>query len=122
MGGLVLDILVGYFFRAISNWWKALGSSKWPSAPATVTANPVESRGYGGTKIEVVYSYRLRGELYTGMHTEPCFGSGLDFIQRFPKGRTFVVRVKPNSPDLSVILDDDQEDGTLKRLERIGKK
>jgi hypothetical protein len=120
VGGLVIDIFLGYFFRAISNWWRALGTKKWPSVEAIVTAHPIESSGYGGTKVEVVYSYRVQDELYTGMHTEPCFGSASEYMQRFPRGRRVAVRVKPGEPDVSVILDDDQEDGILKRLERIG--
>jgi len=122
LGGLVIDIFVGYFIRAFSNWWKARGSKKWPSVDATVTAHPIESGGYGGTKVEIVYSYRTQDERYTGTHTEPCFGSASEYTQRFPRGRSVVVRVKPGQPDVSVILDDDQEDGVLKRLERIGQK
>ena len=121
MGGLVLDIFVGYFVRAISNWWRALGSNKWPTVEAIVTADSVESSGYGGTKVEVVYSYRYQNELYTGIHTEPCFGSDSQHMQdRFPKGRTFVVRVKTGEPEVSVLRDDDQADGVLQRLQRIG--
>ena len=122
MGGLVIDIFVGYFLRAFSNWWKALGSKKWPPVEAIVTAHPIESGGYGGTKVEIVYSYRVQDERYTGMHTEPCFGSESEYIQRFPRGRSVVVRVKPDDPGVSVLLDDDQEDGVLKRLERVGQK
>lgn len=120
MGGLVIDIFIGYFVRAFSNWWKARGSKQWSSTEATVTADPTESNGYGGTKVEVVYSYRFQDELYTGIHTEPCFGSASEYMQRFPSGRRILVRVKPGEPDVSVIRDDDQEDGILKRLERIG--
>ncbi len=87
-----------------------------------MTADPVKSSGYGGTKVELVYSYRFQGELYTGMREEPCLGSDSEYMQRFPKGRSFVVRVKPGEPDISIVLDDDQEDGLLKRLERVGQK
>jgi hypothetical protein len=122
VGGLFLDIIVGYFFRAISNWWRALGSAKWPSTDAIVTADPVKSSGYGGTTVEVVYSYRYRDELYTGIHTEPCFGSDSEYMQnRFPKGRSFVIRVNPSEPEVSVLRDDDQSDGVLQRLQWIGK-
>jgi hypothetical protein len=76
--------------------------------------------GYGGTKVEIVYSYRYQGELYTGMHTEPCFGSDSENMQnRFPHGRTFIVRVKPDEPEVSVLRDDDQADGLAQRLARI---
>jgi hypothetical protein len=117
LGGLFIDILVGYLGRAISNWWRALGSKKWPSAEVIVTADSVESSGYGGTKVEIVYSYRFRKELYTGMHTQPCFGSESEYMQnRFPKGRNFVVRGKPGKPEVSVLRDDDQTDVVLQHF------
>src|SRR5205823_12503237 len=86
LGGLFIDILVGYLGRASANWWRALGSRKWPSAAVIVTADSVESSGYGGNQLEVVYSYRFRKALYTGMHTQPWFAPESDHMQnRCPK-------------------------------------
>lgn len=112
--------LVVYIFRAAWNWLSASGSGEWPLAQATVTDNPVRVNGFGGNKVEIVYSYRVEGELYTGLHEEPGFmGSDTEYMERFAKGRTFVVRVKPGKPEVSMVRDDDQGDGIRKRLERI---
>ena len=73
-----------------------------------MTAHPIKSSGYGGTKEDVVYAYRLQDERYTGMHTEPFLGSESEYTQRFPRGRSLVVRVKPDKPDVSAMLDEDQ--------------
>ena len=93
---------------------------RWPTATATVTADPDRIAGFGGSVVEIVYSYRFEGELYTGIHEEPVIGgSDIEYIERFPKGRSFVVRVKPSEPEVSVVRDEDQTDGIRKRLERI---
>ena len=31
-----------------------------------------------------------------------------EYIDRFSKGRKFVVRVKPNEPEISIVREDDQ--------------
>jgi len=84
-----------------------------------VTADPTVSSGYGGRSVEIVYSYRVDGELYTGLHDEPCLLSESEYMERFTKGSTFVVRVKPDAPEVSVVRDEDQADGVRQRLERI---
>jgi len=103
------------------NAWRAGGSGKWPTVEAIVTADPIKSSGYGGTSVEIVYSYRFKGELYTGLHEEPCFLSESDYMERFCEGRTFVVRVKPDEPEISVVRGDDQADGIRQQLERMDK-
>lgn len=110
MAGLFLDVFLGYLFRALANSWKSRGIGRWPSAKATVTAEPVRESGYGGTTIEVVYSYRVDDELYTGIHQEPTLFSPADsYMSRFTMGTNFVVRVKPGNPEISVIREIDQE-------------
>jgi hypothetical protein len=121
VGGFFVDVIVGYMVRAISNAWRSGGSAKWAVVEAIVTADPIKSSGYGGTSVEIVYSYRFQGELYTGLHEEPCFLSDSEYMERFAKGRTFTVRIKPDEPEVSVVLDDDQADGIRQRLERIDK-
>jgi hypothetical protein len=110
VGGLYVDVLVGYSFRAIAHWLRARGSANWPTAEATVTAEPLGSHSYGGPTVEIVYSYRFENELYTGMHEEPFLSSDamVEFVERFSKGRKFVVRVKADEPELSILWDEDQ--------------
>src|ERR1700730_13778359 len=120
MGGLALVHLFASVVRSAWNWLNGFGSGKWPSVTATITAEPMRIDRFGGNTVEIVYAYRFEGELYTGLHEEPCFFSESDYMERFPKGRSFMVRVKPGEPEISVVRDEDQTDGIKKRLERIG--
>ena len=121
MGGFFIDVIIGYIARATRNAWRSGGSAEWAVVEAIVTADPTKSSGYGGTSVEIVYSYRFKGELYTGLHEEPCFVAASKYMERFAKGRTFMVRVKPDEPEVSVVHDDDQTDGIRQRPERIDK-
>jgi hypothetical protein len=60
--------------------------------------------------VEVVYSYRLNGELYPGIHEEPFLlaDSLAEYLERFGAGRSLVVRVKANAPEVSVVREGDQ--------------
>jgi hypothetical protein len=116
--GIIFGLIriVIYLLRSASIWLKGLGSGDWPLADAIVADDPMRV----GSTIEIVYSYRFEGELYTGLHEEPVFaGSGAEYTERFTKGRNFFVRVKPGEPEVSVVRDADQADGTQKRLEQI---
>ena len=110
MGGLFVDIYIIYVFKAIVHWLRVRGSEKWPFADATVTAPPTSSHGYGCPKVEIVYSYRVEGELYTGIHEEPFLltDSLTDYVARFGVGSSLVVSVKPGEPDVSIVREDDQ--------------
>ncbi len=118
MGGFFIDVIVGYIVRSMRNARRSGGSTEWVLVEAIVTADPIKSSGYGGTSVEIVYSYRFQGELYTGLHEEPFFLPDSEYMERFAKGRTFMVRVKPDEPEVSVVHDGDQADGIRKRLER----
>jgi hypothetical protein len=117
--GFFVDVIVGYIARSIRNGWRAGSSGDWPLVEAIVTAAPTTSSGYGGTTVEIPYSYRVRGELYTGLHEEPCSLFGSEYMKRFPKGKRFVVRIKPEEPEVSVMRDADQTDEIMNRLDRI---
>lgn len=111
--------LVIYTCRFAWNGLKTFGSGKWPRVEGTVTADPVRVNGFGGSKVEFPYSYRVEGELYTRLHEEPCFPSESEYMERFAKGRRFVVRVKPSASEVSLVREGDQADGIQKRLEEI---
>ena len=108
--------LVVYFFQALRSWISAIRSEKWPAAEAIVTADP-SSRFAASTgfTVEVPYTYRFEGELYTGLHEEPSIGVVVSkFMQRFAKGRRFLVRVNPAAPEVSIMRDRDQAPGISK--------
>jgi len=120
MGGFALIHFLTYLFTSAWAWLKAFGSGEWPSADATVTADPTRLNRFGCDAVEIVYSYRFDGELYTGLQEEPVFGgSDAQYVEHFPKERSLVVRVKPDEPEVSVVRDEDQSDSIRKRLERI---
>jgi len=111
--------LVVYFFRTVRAWLNAIRSEKWPTAEAIVTADPAGFTVFADSTVEVPYTYRFQGELYTGLHEEPSFdGVGAKFMRRFAKGRRFVVRVNPAEPEVSIMRDRDQTDDIQERLEQ----
>jgi hypothetical protein len=110
--------LVVYFFQALRSWISAIRSGKWPAAEAIVTADPSSRYAAStGFTVEVPYTYRFQGELYTGLHEEPSIGVAVPkFMQRFAKGRRFLVRVNPAEPEVSIMRNRDQADGIRMRL------
>jgi len=112
--------LVIYFFRTVRAWLNAVRSESWPTAEAIVTGDPAGFRSLAGSTVEVPYTYRFQGELYTGLHEEPSFdGVGSVFMRRFVNGRRFLVRVNPEKPEVSLMRDRDQTDDIQERLEQI---
>jgi len=113
--------LVIYFLGAARAWLSAVRSAKWPTAEAIVTADPAAGPGaIARFTAEVPYTYRFQGELYTGLHEEPSFGGvGYEFMQRFAKGRRFLVRVNPAKPEVSIMRERDQTDDIQRHLEHI---
>ena len=95
------------------------GSKKWPAVEAVVTAIPFRSDILIYHAVNIEYEYFFEGVRHTGRHSEPVSIPGdNEFLERYPKGRRFILRVKPGRPEVSVILDDDQPDGIRQRLER----
>ena len=120
MWGLIR--LAIYLFQFSWAWLHAIRSEKWPTAEATVTADPARSyAAFTGYTVEVPYTYRFQGELYTGLHEEPALGGvGFKFMQRFAKGKRFLVRVNPAKPEVSIMRDRDQADDIQHRLAMTG--
>jgi hypothetical protein len=109
----LLDYLlkaIAYAFKAIVHSLRVWGSGRWPFANAIVTAPPASSSGFGCPSVEIAYSYRFKGELYTGVHEEPFLwaDSSTAYVERFGVGRSFVVRVRPDNPEVSVMCEGDQ--------------
>ncbi len=102
--------VVVYAFKSAIRWVCTSKGSKWPLVEATITAPPLSLSGAGGLAVELVYSYRFNGELYTGLHEEVFLlkSSGADYITRFGEGRSIVVRVNTVQPEDSVVREDDQ--------------
>jgi len=122
MGGFFLGLHLPCILKSAGNWLNALGSGKWLSVDATVTDDPTRLNRSGCSTVKIVYSYHVDGELYTGSHEEPFWdGSETDYMNRFQRGRSLVVRVKPGEPKAAVMRDRDQTDGLRKRLQGMSK-
>jgi hypothetical protein len=102
--------VIAYTFNAGAHWLRLCGTGEWPLAYATITAPPTSSPGLGCPKAEIVYSYRIDGELYTRIHGESLSmaDSLAAYVARFREGRSLVVRVKPGNPDVSIVCEADQ--------------
>jgi len=112
---------IAYALRSIMLWLRVSSSDRWPLVNATVTAPPTGSSGLGCPRVEVVYAYRFKGELYTGIHEEPFLSddSLTDYVERFAEGRNIVVRVKPGNPGVSVVCEGDQGALSQSQLEQL---
>lgn len=102
--------LVVFLMKSVAQSLKTPGARTWPCAEATVTDEPVVLRTLGCPTVEIVYSYRVEGELYTGLHEEPFLlaDSLTDFVGRCSKGQSFLVRYKPGKPEISAVRQQDQ--------------
>ncbi len=112
---------ISYAFNSLAHWLRVRGAGLWPFANATVTAPPTNSSGLGCPRVEIVYSYRVKGELYTGIYEESFLSSDSaeGYIERFGEGRSIVVRVKPDNPEVSVVCERDQGSLTPSQREQI---
>jgi hypothetical protein len=106
MGGLVIDIFIGFLFRAIRNAWGRYASRSWPAVKGRVNTYSMKKPGYGGDYIELKYRYKFEGERYTGTHIEP-FLMGFDrgYLARFNADAEIMVRVNPADPSKSVVVE-----------------
>lgn len=111
--------VISFSIKSVLRTLRFPAAGKWPATEAVVTGDPTLLNGIAGQAVEFPYSYRVEGELYTGLHEEPCFDSASECIDRFAKGRRIVVRVKPGAPEISLVRDKDQADGLKRRLDEI---
>jgi hypothetical protein len=110
-----------YGLRVIMRWPSVISAGQWLLANATVTTPPRSSEGIACRTVEIVYAFRVKDELYTGLHEEPFLSteSLTDYIERFGEGRHVIVRVKPGNPEVSVVREEDQGALSQSQLERL---
>jgi hypothetical protein len=81
-------------------------SSNWPIMPATVEEVNVQTH-YGRSSTtysaEVVYSYQVGSEYYSGRYTADSFSEedANAIASRYPKGSTMQIHVNPAKPEVS---------------------
>ena len=107
MAGLVIDIYLEFFFRAIVNLIRRIGTGNWPVITATVSKSERREPGMGCTVIVIHYKFRNAGTRCEGTHKEPfIFDNYADaYLRRFPGGSEFSVRVNPKDPSHSIPAD-----------------
>ena len=109
-GRLIFDfatILLG-ITGAVVFWYKRRGSLHWPSVYGTVEYGLTSDQD--GWRTNLVYSYSVKGEFYSGAHSLKARNeSHADELARTWKGRNLIVRYSHQNPALSVIRMQDQE-------------
>jgi hypothetical protein len=104
MGGFFLDIIVEYLIRVTGRAIKRRRSRGWPTTKATLVS-ATYNKSSSCNLTEVVYTYRFNGERYSGMNKKPFWFSihAEIYIRDLPPGTEFIVRVKPNHPEVSIV-------------------
>ena len=107
MLGLYIDILIEYLFRIVVRFVRKQRSSSWPLNQATVMHAVCPKPGLGCRVVQVGYTYRVDGESYAGTSSKPFLFdvSAEDYVKRHPAGTEIRVRVKPEEPARSVMVD-----------------
>jgi hypothetical protein len=106
MGGLVIDIFIEFFFRTIANSIRRSQASNWPIVTAIASDSERRGSDMGCTVIVIHYKYRNAEKRYEGTHKEPFLFSNYAkaYLDRFPGGTEFSVRVNPHDPSKSVAV------------------
>jgi len=103
LGGWFLDVLVAYLFRIVARSITTLRSGNWPIRRATVISAGCPDV-LGCEAAEVVYTYSIDGDRYTGSDRKPFLFKRIAEINAamFSPGKEIPVRVKPGDPSVSV--------------------
>jgi hypothetical protein len=115
MGGLVLDILIGYvvtFFRILVRNRRARRCRGWREVEATVVGVSWQAEAvFPRPDAKIVYTYHVDGGFYGGVDTKPFYfkTDAKEYASRFAKGDGLPIRIKPQEPETSVVLDGDLE-------------
>jgi|SRR5881392_3197340 hypothetical protein len=111
MAGFVLDIYIEWIIRVSFRFAREIGTGRWPVYHARVTGAFCPKVGYGCEKAEVNYTYCIDGKIYVGTNVKPfVFSNSANiYAAQFPKGKQISVRVKPNNPSFSLLLDSEND-------------
>ena len=113
MGGLFVDIIVGYvitFCRIIARSLRARRSKDWCEISATVAGASCQTQAYMPRPVaEIVYTFRFDGGFYSGVDRKPFFleSSAKAYADQFVRGNTLIIRVKTGDPEISFVRDQD---------------
>ena len=104
---LVFGGLLVKTWPRLRRFFRFSNSSNWPVVRATVEEATVHLWDGASTyRAEVVYSYEVGGEYYSGRYTSdsPSEREANALITEHPKGLTLWVHVNPANPELSDLI------------------
>ena len=112
---LLFAALFGIALLVAATWpgpWRFVrfsNSSNWPLMPATVEEVAVHAHfGRSSTtyRTEVVYSYQIGGEYYSGRYATDSFSEedANAVASKYPKGATMQIHVNPAKPEVSDLI------------------
>ncbi|MGD0729793.1 MAG: DUF3592 domain-containing protein [Terracidiphilus sp.] len=108
MGGLVIDIYIGFVVRRVIILWRKANSRQWPAVSGRVVHCQFEEPGYGGDYAVLQYEYKLDSKLYQGVLKRPyIYPNYADaFVRHHPADMELRIHVNPrNSAQSFPVLD-----------------
>jgi hypothetical protein len=102
MGGLVIDLYVGFLARWIILIWRGRRSRDWPAVAGLVTSAHFEKPGYGGDYVLLRYCFKVNDESFDGEIRKPYFNENYaNAFARRHADRELKVRVNPEHSEQS---------------------
>jgi hypothetical protein len=110
MPGFVLDIIIEYLARILIRFIRAFRARTWPTERAKITSTGYRPGGFGCAVADLAYSYSFAGKLYAGTNANPFMwtSSAKDYSDQYAGGDEIIVRLNPEKPESSVMLEQDQ--------------
>ena len=110
MGGWFVDIYIAYLFKWLVRLVRRRGSNSWLVIQASVANSIASPGGFGCSTAELIYTYEIDGHIFGGRSEKPFISpnSAQNYVADFPIGSRLIIRTKPGTPEVSVVLDSDQ--------------
>ncbi len=105
MWGTGLFTLIELVIRTVMNLVRRMGTSGWPVIDATISRSEQLEFFWGFGRVVVIrYKYRNADQRFEGVYGEPFYfdNYATAYLNRFPGGMTFPVRVNPKDASRSV--------------------
>jgi len=104
---LFADVLIVFLVRTVVQLFRSHRARSWPSVKGEVTTS--QKLRSACIVVELTYTYRVDGELYTGTLEEPfaSIGSAESFLSHYGPGSEITVRVKPGNSECSFVRERD---------------
>jgi hypothetical protein len=100
MGGLVIDIYIGFLVRWLVLVWRKTESSEWPTVAGTIVRCHFEECGYGGDYVVLSYKYKVDCERFHGEMRKPYMYANYAeaFVRHHPEESELRIHVDPKNP------------------------